>query len=254
MPPPVCGGRPGGTTLRGRCLVNGDGRASLPHACGLRSWRWTGPRRVSIRTRSPSHPSSSPTPPADAHPSFAVVSRLVTRQRLRQIRILARPPANRSLDHIHLAAHRTQQDRPGRGVHDGPRSTPAAVTYSICASGKSTLPRAIGRSSSAAARRRSAAASTRPRASHAARYTATSCRISAVLTAPLNTHWLARPSVAHSPAARAAPAGVATTTVKRPPFGPGAVWRSIHPRCSASPIPRRPANGWPSNPHFQFDV
>ena len=33
----------------------------------------------------------------------------------------------------------------------------------------------------------------------------------------------------------------------RPPFGPCAVWRSIHPRCSASPIPRRPANIWPSN-------
>ena len=32
-----------------------------------------------------------------------------------------------------------------------------------------------------------------------------------------------------------------------PPLGPCAVWRSIHPRCSASPIPRRPANGWPSN-------
>ena len=73
------------------------------------------------------------------------------------------------------------------------------------------------------------AASSRACASHAARYTATSCRISAVLTAPLNTRWLARPSVAHSPAARAAPAGVTTTTVKRPPFGPGAVWRSIPP-------------------------
>ena len=152
--------------------------------------------------------------------------------------------------------------------------TPAAVTYSICASGKSTRPRAIGRSGSAAAatrprawRARSAwpatwplssasirirttrppAASIRAYAAYAARYTATSCRISAVLTAPLNTRWLARPSVAHSPAARAAPAGVATTTVKRSPCGPGAVWRSIHPRCSVSPIPRRPANVWPSN-------
>ena len=86
-----------------------------------------------------------------------------------------------------------------------------------------------------------------PSAAHAARYTATSCPISAVLTAPLNTRWLARPSVAHSPAARAAPAGVATTTVKRPSFGPSAIWRSIHPRCSAPTIPRRPANVCPSN-------
>ena len=53
---------------------------------------WTpGTRRVSIRARSPAHPSSPPTPPADAHPSFAVVSRLVTSQRLRQTRILPRP-------------------------------------------------------------------------------------------------------------------------------------------------------------------
>ena len=33
----------------------------------------------------------------------AVVSRLVTRQRLRQTRILARPPAHRPLDHLHRA-------------------------------------------------------------------------------------------------------------------------------------------------------
>ena len=31
----------GRTTRRGRRLVDGDGRASLPHACGVRSWRWT---------------------------------------------------------------------------------------------------------------------------------------------------------------------------------------------------------------------
>ena len=40
MPPPVCGGRPGRTPLRGRRLVNGDGRASLPHACGIRLLAW----------------------------------------------------------------------------------------------------------------------------------------------------------------------------------------------------------------------
>ena len=47
--------------------------------------------------------SPSPTPPTESGP-LAVVSRLVPRQHLRQLRILPRPPANRPLDHIHLVA------------------------------------------------------------------------------------------------------------------------------------------------------
>ena len=68
-------------------------------------------------------------------------------------------------------------------------------------------------------------ASIRAWAALAVRYTATSCPFSDGFTAPENVRCSARPVDRHSVSARAAPTGVAATTVNSPPSGPRAFRR-----------------------------
>ena len=55
-------------------------------------------------------------PGAEAHPLFAVVSRLVPRQRFCQLRILPRAATDRPLNHIHLAPDRAATYTPAASV------------------------------------------------------------------------------------------------------------------------------------------